>query len=223
MLENRAIISIELGDTTAAKADLEAAGAIHVLNKDSEFLQFHYQKTMVDWFIATNRAADARRLASKLVAESSSDPKALPDWYDAMLAEARASLADGDATKAASLAAQIHEQLAARSLLSWRKSIDGQAALLQSEAEMALRHPEIAKPLAEHALALMAEIYSPSSPSLARAMVVLGEAELSLGDRRSAKALVDRATTIEAAHARLGEQYRGPLRELSIHVGQSAT
>jgi serine/threonine-protein kinase len=218
MLENQAMTLTQLGATDAAKAALDEAAAIHVHNHDSPVLQFNYQLALIDWLIAADQSAEALQVASALTYEPLEGAKLSANWLDAKLAEARALLATNQANLALAVAAQINERIAASALRPYLKYAEARATMTQGTAELMLHEPNVAEPLLAHAVELIAELNEPQSPWLAQALIALAEAKRALGERQAAAELVTRATAIEAAHPKLGKQYRQPLRELQAHI-----
>ncbi|MEO6365676.1 MAG: tetratricopeptide repeat protein, partial [Luteimonas sp.] len=88
------------------------------------------------------------------------------------------------------------------------------ADLIEGNSTLHAGNPAAALPLLQRALATRRALLATSSPEIADAQVALADCYLALGQRAAAQGLANEALAIHAAHAQLGEQYRGPLRDL---------
>ncbi len=216
MLEGAATALVEMGNMEEAEVLLTEAMAI-------------YDQVGVD---ATAQTRNAGVAAFVRMAVARSQPDQAVVWLDRHVVEpatgnalsltgidhsllaAEVALASGDAATAAKLAgdtrASIERSAIAGHLkpwLAWASLIEGTALLKQGDAGAAM-------PVLQLARQTYGEIDLPESPKIAAADIALANAHLALGQHDQARTLTAAASAIHARHARLGDQYRAPLRQL---------
>jgi tetratricopeptide (TPR) repeat protein len=92
--------------------------------------------------------------------------------------------------------------------------LEAEAALRLGQAEQRAGDLGSARVHLDRALELREATDAPNSPWLAEVRIALADCLLDMGERKAARALVEKAQAAHAANADLGEHFKAPLRAI---------
>ena len=216
MLEYQTRFLIEIGDYAGARRLLdEAAEMLRRTNDSADWRNSYYRARLL---LAMGKAEEAARLApAETASGATSVPLSMASLRDASL-RAELAVARRDAQSALAIAAKLREQIEASPVRPFLKEQEANVALLEGKGNLLAHQPEQALRLLTRAAELRTSFLDPMSPALAEAYVELANCYADLGNFDRAWELQRQASTIYAAHRRLGDQYRMPLRDLSAKL-----
>jgi serine/threonine protein kinase len=220
MLEYQTRVLLEIGDYSGAQRLLdEAAEILRLTNDTADWRNSYYRAKLL---LAMGRPEEAARWTPAETASGAGPaPLSMASLRDASL-RAELAVARQDARSAVTIAAKLREQIEASPVRPFLKEMEANAALLEGQGYLLSHQPAQAMGLLTRAVELRASFMEPVSPALADAYVGLANCYAEMGDFDRAMALQGQASTIHAAHRRLGDQYTIPLRDLAAKLASHA-
>ena len=217
MLENEALVLIELGQYRKAEQLLGEAAAIR--KAVGKKFENNYLTPNIRLALAVGRLDEAADLIERYYG-------AVPEHAPLSLAflnnlETRAEMAlfRNDGRTAVTMAGRAADAIAASPAQAYLKVQLADAMLEEGRGYLLEHDPVKARPLLENAVQSDAEMLDNNSPELAVAQATLGSCYLDLGDRQKAKDSLSKSQSILQVHKELGEPYKRPALELARRLG----
>jgi serine/threonine-protein kinase len=213
-----AVAEMEFGHFREAQASLEEASAIRSrLGGSRPWELTDALLARARFLMVTGKPEEAARLLEESPLKPDPAGAISYDWLEVSQARADADLARGLPDRAIAQAASIRKRIADSGLGSYFKRWDARAALAEGKGLLLTHRPQEALSPLQRAVQLGSEIYDPDRcPALADSHIALASCLLALGRRQEARAAMARAQAIHATYRELGEQYKGPLRAMSL-------
>ncbi|HWC98772.1 MAG TPA: protein kinase [Candidatus Sulfopaludibacter sp.] len=215
MIEDEALVLVDLGRSTQARQLLEEAAAIRT--KVGKKIDANYLVPRIKLALASADPADAAAVVERNYgAVPESGPLTL-DLLNHLEARAEIALLQGDGAAAVALARRLSGIIAA-SPLGENLKVHQFRALREQGRGLVLMHDAAAIPLLEAALKSEVAIVDAACPDLAISEAVLGAAYSDAGNRGAAQAMLTKAQAVLHAHREIGDLYVRPVRDLAARL-----
>jgi eukaryotic-like serine/threonine-protein kinase len=222
-LERTAVLMTAAGRLAEADALLNEAAEIRRKVQDYQTNLNGNLVARTSWLIASGRAPEALPLLEEFQVRPAEPGSISVSALQRTIYSAKIQLASGRPAEAIASAQEVAKLVTASALRPYLKTYEADAALVEGKARVALADQGAALGLLERAHALYSEVYDGrSSLVVADSKVALGRCLLALGRAEEARALARDAAAIQAAHERVGNHYRRPLRELRAKLSGSS-
>jgi tetratricopeptide (TPR) repeat protein len=224
MLDSAATAFLDMGRSAEALAALDEASAIRTKGGlAARTMAFNANTgTRIRLALAQAQTETARSLLGELSIDPDETFGISTTAIEAWLLEAEIDLHDGRNAQAIELAQRVRSKMSRSGLEAYFGFHEMRADLIEGEAALQDKRPDLAMPLLQSSLAMRTKMLDPSSPRIAEAQIALAQAHLAQGQLKQAQALATSAAAIDALHKELGEQYRQPLRQLQARLSSAS-
>jgi len=213
---------IEAGQYAEADKSLTDAAAIELRLGWDKTLDYNNNVNLrTQLLLAEGRSDEAAKTfeAFRIRADSDSPPLFLRQ-LEQTVRRAEILMAQGQAVKAIAQAAEVRRHSLTDENRPYLGIYEARALLVEGKARLLTQQAQEALPLLQQAVAMDKQLYDAKrSPVLADAEIALANCYLDLGNHKQAQVMLTDAKAIHATHGRLGEHYKGPLRQLEARMG----
>jgi serine/threonine protein kinase len=169
--------------------------------------------------LATNRADEARRAVQGSATHAAPNHALFNVNLESKVLVAEINLFAGDVPGTLASISELRAQIPADPDRAFYKVWVARADVVEGKAKCMTHDAVKGIALLQRAVAVSRELYDPkSSPAIAEAEIALASCLLDAGRREEAKGYLQHAKAIHASHKELGEQYRKPLRQLTVRL-----
>jgi serine/threonine protein kinase len=216
MIEDQALVLIDLGRSAQARQLLDEAAAIRA--KVGKEMDTNYLIPRVQLALAAADPADASDIVESYYGSLHTSDPLSSTLLSAFHARAEIALLKGDGAAAVAIARRASDAISASPMAPHLKLHYIRFMREHAQGELLLHHPAAALPLLERALATELPIVDPTAPDLAVSEASIGAAWLDQGDRAAAQSHLRKAQSIVRAHRTIGESFLRPVRRLAARL-----
>jgi hypothetical protein len=213
MIEDQALVEIDLGQYKHAAHLLEEAAAIR--QAVGAPLDVNHQNPQIRLSLALGNTDEAAVLVDRYYGAIPESAPLSPEMLRKLDYLAQIALLRGDGPATVALAGRFVEAIAGSPERAYLEGKQATAMFEKAKGYLLEKDPANALPLLERVVHTNAALLDAHAPDLALAEAVLGTCYLDLGDRGRAESLFSQSQAILRTHKYLGETYRKPVQELA--------
>jgi serine/threonine protein kinase len=218
ILENLALVSIELGRYQAAQQLLQEA--MEIRGKVGRNDDSNITTPRLKLAFAQGRVDEARAMIEQFYGPSS-DSKGQPNGRLRYLeSRARLALLQGDGLGAISWARQLAEVVRSTHMEAYAQTWLALGPMEEGEGQLLAKSPSAAVPLLHQAIREQGKLFDSSAAMIGRSQALLGMACLESGEIGKARDALAAAQAILRKHPELNDYYVRPVRELTARLAR---